>query len=172
MPLTTIRERRRGVWEVRVFTGRDAAGRPVQTSRTVRGTKRDAMRLAASFDSRSATRSGARTVSDILNAWVEVNQEVWAESTRRDQEGRVAKVLADPVASVPVARFGVADVERWHARMRRSGVGETAIRSRNAALRAALAQAVRWEWIPTTRRPLLACASRRARRARAWASRS
>ena len=147
--MATIRGRRPGVWEVRVFTGRDAAGRPVQTSRTVRGTKRDAMRLAASFDSRSATRSGARTVSDILNAWVEVNQEVWAESTRRDQEGRVAKVLADPIASVPVACFGVADVERWHARMRRTGVGETAIRSRNAALRAALAQAVRWEWIPT-----------------------
>ena len=83
-----------------MFTGRDAAGRPVQTSRTVRGTKRVAMRLAASFDSRSTSRSGARTVSDVLNAWVEVNQEVWAESTRRDQEGRVAKVLADPIASV------------------------------------------------------------------------
>jgi integrase len=63
--------------------------------------------------------------------------------------GRVAKVLADPIASVPVARFGVADVELWHARMRRAGVGETAVRSRHSVLRAALAQAVRWEWIPT-----------------------
>ncbi len=72
--MATIRGRRPGVWEVRVFTGRDAAGRPVQTSRTVRGTKRDAMRLAAGFEGRSSTRSGARTVSDILNAWVEVNQ--------------------------------------------------------------------------------------------------
>jgi integrase len=134
---------------VRVFSGRDASGRPVQTSRTVRGTKRDALRFAAGFDSRPATRSGARTVGDILRVWVEVNQEVWAESSRRDQEGRVGKVLADPIALVAVARFGVADVERWHARMRRAGVGETAIRSRNSVLRAALAQAVRWEWLPT-----------------------
>ncbi len=147
--MATIRERRPGVWEVRVFTGRDASGRPVQTSSTVRGTKRDAMRLAASFDSRPATHAAGRIVGDILNAWVEVNQEVWAESSRRDQGGRVGKVLADPIASVPLSRLGVADVERWHARMRRAGVGETAIRSRHSVLRAALAQAARWEWIAT-----------------------
>ena len=40
-----------GVWEVRAFGDRDALGRPIHTSRTVRGAKRDAMRLAASFDS-------------------------------------------------------------------------------------------------------------------------
>ena len=147
--MATIRERRPGVWEVRVFAGRDTSGRPVQTSRTVRGTKRDAMRLAASFDSRPATHAAGRTVADILNAWVEVNQEVWAESSRRDQEGRVRKVLADPIALVPLSRLGVADVEQWHARMRRAEVGELSIRNRHGVLRAALAQAVRWEWIGT-----------------------
>jgi hypothetical protein len=81
-----------------VFSGRDASGRPVQTSRTVRGTKRDAMRVAASFDSRPATHAAGRTVADALNAWVEV----WAESSRRNQEGRAAKVLADPIAAVPL----------------------------------------------------------------------
>jgi integrase len=147
--VATIRERKPGVWEVRVFAGRDNSGRPVQTSRTVRGTKRDAMRLAASFDSRPATHAAGRTVADILNAWVEVNQEVWAESSRRDQEGRVRKVLADPIALVPLSRLGVADVEQWHARMRRAEVGELSIRNRQGVLRAALAQAVRWEWIGT-----------------------
>ena len=122
--MATIRERKPGVWEVRAFAGRDTSGRPVQTSRTVRGTKRDALRLAASFDSRPATHAAGRTVADILNAWVEVNQEVWAESSRRDQEGRVRKVLADPIALVPLSRLGVADVEQWHARMRRAEVGE------------------------------------------------
>jgi RimJ/RimL family protein N-acetyltransferase len=94
-------------------------------------------------------RAAGRTVVDILNAWVEVNQEVWAESSRRDQGGRAAKVLADPIAAVPLSRLGVADVEQWHARMRRAGVGESAIRSRHSVLRAALAQAARWEWIAT-----------------------
>src|ERR1039458_4109114 len=35
--MATIRERLPGVIEVRVFVGRDEAGRPVQVSRTVRG---------------------------------------------------------------------------------------------------------------------------------------
>ena len=40
--MATIRERRPGVWEVRVFTGSDARGRPTQLSRPVRGGKREA----------------------------------------------------------------------------------------------------------------------------------
>ena len=49
--MATIREKRPGVWEVRVFTGSDARGRPTQMSRTVRGGKRDAQRLAAQLES-------------------------------------------------------------------------------------------------------------------------
>ncbi|MDP9074001.1 MAG: hypothetical protein M3N98_07480, partial [Actinomycetota bacterium] len=86
-------------------------------------------------------------MADVLNAWVEVSEATWAASSQRDQEGRVRLVLADPIVAIPVARLGVADVERWPARMRAAKVGETAIKSRHAVLRAALAQAVRWEWV-------------------------
>jgi integrase len=146
--MATIRERQPGVWEVRAFTGRDERGRPTQVSRTVKGTKREAQRVAASFDSRPTTRAAGRTVADVLNAWAEVSDATWAASSRRDQRSRIRSVLADPISAMAVARLGVADIERWHARMRQSKVGETAIRSRHAVLRAALAQAVRWEWIP------------------------
>ena len=146
--MATIREKRRGVWEVRVFTGRDDGGRPTQISRTLKGTKRDAQRLAASLETRPTTQAAGRTLADVLNAWVEVSDPTWAESSRRDQGSRVRAIIADPIATVPVARLGVADVERWHARMRTLKVGEAAIRSRHAVLRAALAQAVRWEWVP------------------------
>ncbi len=145
--MATVRERRPGVWEIRVFTGRDAAGKPTQISRTVRGTKREAQRVAASLESRPPSNAGGRTVAEVLSAWREVNDPVWAETTRRDYESRIAKIEADPIASVNVARLGVADVERWHARMRKTGVGEAAIKCRHAVLRAALAQALRWEWV-------------------------
>ena len=45
--MATIRQRRPGVWEVRVFVGYDERGRPAQVSRTVHGTKRQAQRVAA-----------------------------------------------------------------------------------------------------------------------------
>lgn len=145
--MATLRERKPGVWEIRVFTGRDQSGRPTQVSRTIRGTKREAQRVAAAFESRPPSNAAGRTVADVLRAWRDVNQPVWAESTRRDYESRVALIEADPIAEMPVARIGVADVERWHARMRKTGVGESAIRGRHSVLRAALAQALRWEWV-------------------------
>jgi integrase len=145
--VATLRERKPGVWEIRVFTGRDASGRPTQVSRTVRGPKREAQRVAASLESRPPSNAAGRTVTDVLTAWRDVNQPVWAETTRRDYESRIARIESDPIAEIPVARLGVADVERWHARMRKTGVGEAAIRGRHSVLRAALAQALRWEWV-------------------------
>jgi integrase/predicted nucleotidyltransferase len=147
--MATLRERKPGVWEIRVFTGRDSSGQPTQVSRTIRGTKREAQRVAAAFESRPPSNAAGRTVADVLSAWRDVNLPVWAESTRRDYESRVALIEADPIAEMPVARVGVADVERWHARMRKTGVGESAIRGRHSVLRAALAQALRWEWVGT-----------------------
>ena len=90
--MATLRERKPGVWEIRVFTGRDSSGRPTQISRTVRGTKREAQRVAATLESRPPSNAAGRTVTDVLTAWRDVNQPVWAESTRRDYESRIARI--------------------------------------------------------------------------------
>jgi len=145
--VATVRERRPGVWEIRVFTGRDDKGHPTQVSRTVRGTKRDAKRAAASLESRPQSNAAGRTVADVLTSWREVNEGVWSDASRRDYRSRAGFIADDPIGKVSIARLSVADVERWHARLRKAGVGETAIRSRHAVLRAALAQAVRWDWV-------------------------
>jgi integrase len=86
-------------------------------------------------------------VADVLDAWRETNEPVWAETSRRDYAGRVRRIREDPIATVNAARLSIGDVERWHTRMRKQGVGESAVRSRHAALRAAFAQAVRWDWV-------------------------
>lgn len=145
--MATVRERRPGVWEVRVFSGRDADGKPTQVSQTVRGTKRDAKRLAARLESTPHSTAAGRTVADVLALWRETNDGVWAESSKRDYAGRSTAIADDPIGRMAVARLGVSDVERWHTRMRRAGVGTTAIRSRHSVLRAALAQAERWGWV-------------------------
>lgn len=145
--MATIRERQPGVWEVRVFTGRNEIGQPTQISRTVRGGKRDAQRVAATLESRPPSQAAGRTVADAIAAWSEVNWNVWSEASRRDYTSRTALIAKDLIANVSLGRLSVGDVERWHARMRSAGVGESAIRSRHSVLRAALSQAVRWEWI-------------------------
>jgi integrase len=53
----------------------------------------------------------------------------------------------DAIAKMAVARLGVADVDRWLTRMRRAGVGPSAVRNRLVVLRAALHPAEVWSWI-------------------------
>ena len=146
--MATLREKRPGVWEVRVFTGSDARGRPTQLSRTVHGGKRDALRLAAELEVGPGRASpGGRSVSDVLDAWVEQNVDTWAPSSARDQQSRVRAIKKDQISRLPLARLSVGDVERWHTRMRKAGLQDAGIKNLHGVLRAALSQAERWGWV-------------------------
>jgi len=146
--MATIREKRPGVWEVRVFTGSDASGRPTQLSRTVHGGERDAQRLAAQLESWGRKAKPAdRSVSDALVEWVKQNIDTWAASSARDQQSRVKSLKEDQIARLPLARLTVADVERWHTRLRAAGMADAGIKNQHGVLRAALSQAVRWGWV-------------------------
>lgn len=147
--VASIRERGPGVFEVRAFVGRDAKGRPKQVSRTVRGTKRDAKRVAAELDSQPAAVGSKNTVAEVLDLWVQQKAPTWAPSTCRDQQSRVAAVKTDRIARIPVGRLSVVDVNRWHARLRSAGVGEGSIQNQHLVLRAAVTEAVRWGWTQT-----------------------
>jgi integrase len=155
-----------GVWEVRVFVGNDDSGRPKQVSRTVRGTKRDAQRAAAELTVAPPAAADGRTVADALEAWIETHTPTWAASTVRDQTSRASLVKADKIARMQLARLTVADVDRWHARLRAAGVGESSLRNQHLVLRASLSQAARWGWV-TTSVAALATLGRRTTKPRA-----
>jgi integrase len=157
-----MRERSPGVWEVRVFVGNDDRGRPKQVSRTVRGSKRDAQRLAAELTVVRPSPSSGRTVADVLDAWLETNTPTWAASTVRDQTSRATMVKQDRIGSTPVGRLTVLDVDRWHARLRAGGVGESSLRNQHLVLRAALSQAARWGWVVTNVAALASVGRRKA----------
>ncbi len=164
--MATIRERKPGVWEVRVFVGNDDSGRPKQVSRTVRGTKRDALRVAAELTVAPPAPRDGRTVADALDAWIETHAPTWAASTVRDQTSRASLVKADRLARTSLGRLTVADVDRWHTRLRAAGVGESSLRNQHLVLRASLSQAARCGWV-TTNVAALATLGRRTTKPRA-----
>jgi hypothetical protein len=82
----------------------------------------------------------------MLDAWVSQSPATWAPSSAGDQQSRVKTIKADPVARIPLARLTVGDVERWYTRMRHAGLGDATARNQHGVQRAAMAQAVRWEW--------------------------
>ena len=164
--MATLRERKPGVWEVRVFVGNDERGRPKQVSRTVRGTKRAAQRAAAELTVAPPAAADGRTVADALEAWIETHAPTWAASTVRDQTSRASLVKADRIARMQLVRLTVADVDRWHTRVRAAGVGESSLRNQHLVLRASLSQAARWGWV-TTNVAALATLGRRTTKPRA-----
>jgi integrase len=145
--MATIRQRKRGVWEVRVFVGRDEHEKPVQVSRTVRGGKRDAERVARELEAKPSRQAGRNTIGDLLVAWQELKQAAWAPYTCRDQASRAQLIAKDRISKLPVARLQPRDVDEWITRLRRRGVGEGSIRNQLQTLRSALGQAMRWGWI-------------------------
>ena len=145
--MASIREKRPGYWEVRVFVGYGDDGKPIQASRTVKGGKRDAEKLAAQLASRPAPNSGKLTVSELLDEYLAHKGPSWSLSSQRDYASRAARIKTDPIANRRVARVTVVEVDRWHLRMHDDGVGPSQIRNLHTLLRAAFGQAVRWEYL-------------------------
>jgi integrase len=55
--------------------------------------------------------------------------------------------MKDKIAQTPIAQLSIADVERWHTRLRRDGMQDAGIRNQHGALSAAFGQALRWGWV-------------------------
>ena len=77
---------------MRAFTGRTGDGRATQVTRTRHGTKRDAQRLAAELDAKPQPHAAGRSVADAVNAWQEVDEPLWAQSTRFEPPGPGASI--------------------------------------------------------------------------------
>ena len=107
--------------------------------------------VAAELTVAPAGRAAGRSVADVLDAWVARSSPTWAPASHRDETSRVARIKEHRIARVPLARLGVADVEKWHGRLRAEDLSDVSIRNLHGVLRAALTQAVRWGWI--TRNP-------------------
>jgi integrase len=146
--MATIREKRPGYWEVREFVGRDASGRPIQVSRPVRGTKKDALAVAAALRVSPTSREGASvTVAAMLDLWVAQHEATWAPSSLANQMSRVRLVKRDPIARTRIVQLTAVEVDLWHERLARRGVGEGSIRNQHVVIRASMNLAARWGWV-------------------------
>jgi hypothetical protein len=93
--------------------------------------KRDAQRVVAELRVKPARDAGGRKVAQTLDGWLVIQVPSWAPLTVRDQTSRWAFIQRDPIASMSVASLGVSDIDRWVARLRKSGAGEASIRNQH-----------------------------------------
>ena len=68
--------------------------------------------VAAELAIAPASKASGRTVSEMLDGWVAKHEAPWAAASQRDQTSRVARISADRIVRLSVARLSIEDVER------------------------------------------------------------
>lgn len=141
-----MRERRPGVWEIRIAVGRDpGTGTPQQRSFTVHGTRVEAegYRDRVLAEAAGARLPSARhlVLAQLLGAWLEAEQD-WKPSTRVGYRSVVRFLDSDPLAGQRAAGLTPHVVRTAIARWERDGAGIAVTGSRLRVLRSALS----WGW--------------------------
>jgi integrase len=144
----SLREKRPGVWQVRVSVGRDpTTGKYRTIAREVRGVRRDAERAAAKLvtelaEGRASIARGS--VADLLTRWLE-HQTVRGLAPKTLHSYRCfARRISEEIGSKELRKLTPVDLDRFYARLVASGLSPKSVHHYHATLRAALRQARRW----------------------------
>jgi integrase len=149
--------RQRGAaWELMVYLGQDAISRKKRyATRTVRGSRREAervlARMVADADQGGFARTSA-TVGDLLEHWFVQAREDYSPKTVRETRGYLDRDLLPALATVPLAKLGPEELDRFYRGLRAHGsrgrpLSPGSVRRIHGILRRALQQGVRWGWI-------------------------
>jgi integrase len=150
----TIRERSPGVFELRVYVGRDPeTGRPKQASRIFRGSKRGAGPALARFvtevaDGEVEVRSTA-TVGHLLDEWMKRYVERHRARTTIDTyRVHVEKYIRPELGSIRLDKLDPYTLDRYFEDLEKvAKLSTSTVKLDHAIVSGALSQAVDWGWI-------------------------
>lgn len=155
----SMKERRPGVWRLRVFTGNDpVTGAKRYASRTFSGTQRQAENALSAFV--TETTEGAHgspstmTFAGMLDAYCEHVASRGRSVTTIDSYRRHVDNIRDGIGRKPLSNLRPADLDELYSVLSSRGVpggkgalSPASVRRHHAFFRAALNQAVRWGWL-------------------------
>ena len=159
----SLREKRTGVWELRVFVGRDGNGRVQHRSVTFHGTKRAAerelVRLVAEYDRAAEaqpelTPSSAAaapqpwddrtTINDAIEGWKRNGWQDLSPNTVRGYEGVWTRHVRESIGARRIAELTPYEVEQYFRTLKHSGLGPTSVRLVRALLHRSCRLARKW----------------------------
>ncbi|MCU0269103.1 MAG: tyrosine-type recombinase/integrase [Acidimicrobiales bacterium] len=143
----SIRERRPGVWELRIAVGaHPVTGRTLTRSVTFHGDRGDAAAYAAELAGMHASRRARGraapfvTVGDLLARWLEADHR-WKPSTYGGYRYHARHLTADVIGARRVCTLTAGQVRDAMRRWQAAGASESVIAGRFRALRAAISWA-------------------------------
>lgn len=146
-----MRERRPGVWELRVGAGWDPARqRYREVSRTFHGPEKKAARALALLVAEIAQgKHGGtdETVEVLLDKWLDKVSGRLSPTTMREHRRLVEQRLKPAFGTTMLRRLRADDIDAFYRGLEREGLSPASVRRIHAVLHRALEQAVRWDWV-------------------------
>ncbi len=150
----TKRQKRPGIWELRVYIGRDpATGKPRQTSKTFHGGARaaeDALRDLVDRYSGGRPDGVGATFSQLLDRWLEECERIdLSPTTLRTYRSYITRTIRPRLGKLKVTSLTPKHLDDLYGDLKEKGASTKTIRNHHAIISSALHQAVRWEWVRT-----------------------
>ena len=125
----TKRKRREGVWEVRVYVGRDpVTGKPKQISKTVHGGARAAdAALRDLIENQTPSRMDGlgATVNQLLDRWLEECERMdLSPTTMRTYRSQIERTIRPRLGKVPLTQLTPKHLDDLYGAMKANGKSE------------------------------------------------
>jgi len=147
-----MREKRPGVWELRVFLGRHADGRVQHRSVTFRGGKRQAQRALTTIVAEIDDADGElvldwgldTTINDAILGWERNGWQDLSPTTARRYKGIWAVHIRDTIGRRRIKALGPYEVEQFFRDLKAKGLSVSSVRQTRAVLHRACRLARKW----------------------------
>lgn len=143
-----ITKRGESTWLVRVFMGRDANGKVRYHSKTIHGTRKDAIRyrnkVRTEHDVGAFIQPSRQSVADYLRKWLETSaKQRVSEKTLEDYSSHVERYLIPALGALRLSELRPPEIQKLYADMSER-LSPRTVRYVHSTLRSALEQSVRW----------------------------
>jgi integrase len=147
----SMREKKPGIWELRVHLGRDPlSGKIQQRSRSFTGGKRQARAALSEFEAETAGHRAPATDATfgfVLDEWFTSAAHGLAETTAHEYRRIIDKNLHPQLGAIPLRKLTVKHLDDLYRGMTSRGLAARTVRQTHAVARKALGQAQKWGWV-------------------------
>ena len=148
----TIRQRNPGSWEIQVFLGRDANGKRIRKTETVRGKKSDAQRrlreILSEVDRGAIPANTRYRVGEWLDKWLDEKQVGGRREKTIDRyEGIIRLHLKPTLGRVELAKLSPMQIKDLELELVKGGMDPKGVEAVHNVLTAAMDHALKMELI-------------------------
>src|ERR1700694_2996567 len=158
----TLRERRPGIWQLRVFIGTDPISqRPIQKSRTVHARlKSDAKQALRAFADEVQAEQEAmaaavptRTFGQLLEEWLSHAERRLARTTFETYRQYVDRRIKPALGGEALSDLTAHQLDQFYAALQDEGLAVGTIKLHHAIISGALSQGVKGRWLASNPAP-------------------